>query len=88
MNLQWLGNSRNNVLGVFQKGWRSQSGRIYYGDAPRDIEDEPYTTQHDGIVQNQRDVLMHDFDLTPAGKLPTPLIRAVSDHPYVWWKSS
>ena len=45
----------------------------------------PYTTDQDGFSMSQRTVLMHSFDLTDAGMLPEPMLRAIAKHPYVWW---
>jgi hypothetical protein len=47
----------------------------------------PYTTEMDSedLVMNQRDVLIHSFELTGTHKLPAPLLRAISRHPHVWW---
>ena len=69
-----------------REGWLSKAGNVYYAAVPRSTVDTPYQTCEEDIVLNQRDVLMHDFTLTPAGKLPQPLLRAVSDHPKVWWQ--
>ena len=86
LTLQWMGNASNNPEGTYEKGWLSKAGNVYYAAVPRSTVDTPYQTCEEDIVLNQRDVLMHDFTLTPAGKLPQPLLRAVSDHPKVWWQ--
>ena len=86
LQLQWMGNKNNDVRGVYRLGWVSSKGTVYYADTPRALQDKPYTTDMDDIHMNQRDVLMHDFGFTPAGKLTQGILRAVADHPYVWWQ--
>ena len=85
MNLQWLGNAKNTVNGKFEKGWKKTNGTIYYNNIPKNISDEPYTIEDSNIRMNQRDVIMHDFDLTISGYLPKPLIRAIEKHPLIWY---
>ena len=96
MVLQWLGNSRDAPHGTFELGWletakrRSGAARrratthVHYADAPR-RGSVPYTTKSDDLCMNQRDVLIHGFELTSGGRLPAPLLRAIARHPYVWW---
>ena len=83
--LQWLGNPNENPNDVFQKGWKAGDGKTYYASTPRKLEDEPYTTKHDDITLNQRDILIHDFKLTPSDKLPKAMLRVIAEHPDVWW---
>ena len=88
MTLQWLGNNADNVNKDFLPGWKPHSrkrGKPYYSSTARHSKDKPYTTQDDGINMNQRDVLMHSFELTSNSRLPAPLVRAIARHPYVWW---
>jgi hypothetical protein len=86
MKLQWLGNDNNNVKHDFLPGWRStKRSKPYYSMTPRSASHKPYTTEDDGITMNQRDVLMHSFELTKNSRLPAPLLRAIARHPYVWW---
>jgi hypothetical protein len=86
MTLQWLGNDNNNVKHDFLPGWRAtKRSKPYYSMTPHAASHKPYTTQDDGITMNQRDVLMHGFELTKNSRLPAPLVRAIARHPYVWW---
>ena len=83
--LRWLGNKNDNVYDIYQKGWKTENDTIYYASTPKKLEDVPYTTNHDKITLNQRDVLMHDFELTPSDRLPKLLLRVIAEHPQVWW---
>lgn len=83
--LQWMGNAHDSVYGVYHKGWKTETDKTYYASTPRKLEDVPYTTGHDKITLNQRDILMHDFELTPSDKLPRVLLRVIAEHPNVWW---
>jgi len=85
MHLQWLGNSGNNPIGTYEPGWMTKENAIYYATSPRKLTDLPYTAEMTGITMNQRDVLMHNFELTGAAKIPKPLLRSIADHPLVWW---
>lgn len=88
MTLQWLGNDADSANRDFTLGWKPHSrskSKAYYNPTARHSRDKPYTTQDDGITMNQRDVLMHSFELTTNSRLPAPLIRAIARHPYVWW---
>ena len=85
LTLQWMGNKYDDVKGEYLKGWVDSKGKTYYSDVPAKIEHKPYTTTMDQIILNQRDILMHDFKLTPANKLPAPILRAIAQHPKVWW---
>ena len=88
LNLQWLGNSKDNVLGRYEPGWRNpRSETTYYAPTPRDKSDVPYTADMDKseVVMSQRDVLIHGFELTAARKLPATLLEAIGRHPHVWW---
>jgi hypothetical protein len=91
MLLQWMGNARDFVTGTFEPGWvykdsrRRTSGTIYYRATADRSSHEPYTTAMDDLTMNQRDVLIHGFELTASGHLPAPLLRAIARHPYIWW---
>ena len=39
----------------------------------------------DNIVMNQREVLLHSFQLTADQRLPPALITAISNHDCIWW---
>jgi hypothetical protein len=83
MILQWLGNPAENPHGTFLKGWQTPNGNHYFADTPRNLRDEPLLTK---IDFNQRDVIIHNFDFTPTGKLTQPVLRAISEHPDIWWE--
>ena len=85
MTLQWLGNNNYLPNGTFKKGWVRSNGNVYYSDTPESTADKPYTALHEDIVFNQRDVQMHDFELTPAGRIPQSMLRAIAYNPRVWW---
>ena len=86
LTLQWLGNRDENVRGRFELGWLNKQGKPYYASTPKDLDHLPYTANSDGIVMNQRDVLIHGFELSETGKLPRTMLRTISEHPNVWWK--
>ena len=83
MTLQWLGNPSENPHGTFLKGWQIPNGAHYFADTPRSLRDQPLLAK---IDYNQRDVIIHNFDLTPTGKLTQPVLRAISEHPDIWWE--
>jgi hypothetical protein len=86
MELQWLSSDNGIVNQGFLPGWKAtKRSKPYYSTTARASSHAPYTTQDDNIVMNQRDVLMHSFELTKTSCLPAPLIRAIARHPYVWW---
>jgi hypothetical protein len=88
MQLQWLCNPSSSTGGVYEPGWKASTAanaRAYYADHATRSHHVPYTTDMDGLHMNQRDVLIHGFELTPGGRLPAPLLRAIARHPYVWW---
>ena len=84
--LQWLGNRENDVRGRFELGWLTTKGKPYYAAVPKEIKHKPYTANSDGVEMNQRDVLIHGFELSETGKLPKTMLRSISEHPNVWWK--
>ena len=86
LTLQWLSNSTFAVKGPYKKAWSPPKiTKAYYDDNKRFATHVPYTTTTDRFHMNQRDVLMHGFELTDAQMLPAPVLRAVAKHPYVWW---
>ena len=86
LTLQWLSNSSFAVKVPYKKGWTPPKiTKAFYDDNKRFATHVPYTTTTDGFQMNQRDVLMHGFELTDAQMLPAPVLRAVAKHPYVWW---
>ena len=84
--LQWLGNRNNEIRGRFELGWLTNKGKPYYAAVPKQIDHKPYTANSDGVEMNQRDVLIHGFELSETGKLPKTMLRSISEHPNVWWK--
>jgi hypothetical protein len=86
MELQWLGNNEDSTNGSFELGWLSprKNSKPFYSNAAK-AGSLPYTTATDELHMNQRDVLMHGFELSRGGRLPAPLLRAIARHPYVWW---
>jgi hypothetical protein len=82
--LQWYGNKVGDVRGALLPGWKDGKAR-YYAVQPRKAKHEAYLTADDEVSVHQRDVVLHTFELTPSGKLPQPILRAVAEHPYVWW---
>ena len=86
LTLQWYGNDNCSPAGTHLPAWsKPRSKGYYYAVKPRQGTHTPYTACQDDIVLNQRDVLIHGFELTTNKKLPAPLLRAIGKHPYVWW---
>jgi hypothetical protein len=89
MELQWMGNASDSVKGTYEPGWRTSASKPgtmpYYSPTAKKSTHVPYTTASDDLHMNQRDVLIHGFELTGKGLLPAPLLRAIARHPYVWW---
>lgn len=86
LSLQWYGNKENSIKGSYLPGWTTPTKTsIYYAEEKKKTNHTPYTTSMDDISLNQRDVIMHDFELTKTNKLPAPLLRAIARDPYVWW---
>jgi hypothetical protein len=82
--LQWYGNKNNDVRGALLSGWKDAKVR-YYAVQPKKAKHEAYMTDDDDVAVHQRDVVLHAFELTPSGRLPQPILRAIAEHPYVWW---
>ena len=88
LSLQWMGNAKDDVYGTYLPGWLTTVRRnAYYAESPKAPNHAPYMTTEDDekLIMNQRDVLMHSFDLTPSQRLPAALLRAIARHPNVWW---
>ena len=83
--LQWLGNRDNKIQGPYETGWNASARSQYYATKPRNETHKPYTTTQDNVILNQRDVIMHGFELTKNKNLPAPLLRAIARNPLVWW---
>jgi hypothetical protein len=83
--LQWYGNKNEDVRDTYLPGWKNGAAR-YYAAQPKRAKHEAYMTTDDEVSIHQRDVVLHSFELTPSGKLPQPILRAIAEHPYVWWR--
>jgi hypothetical protein len=88
LELQWLSNPGNKPAGTYKPGWQPPRGEPYYADQPKAKSHKPYTTHMDDIVLNQRDVIIHSFELTGSQRLPQPLLRAIARHEDVWWTTA
>ena len=83
---QWLGNDRNNVRQALKPGWMTKKGnKIYYSETKRAADHIPYNG-HTDVPIHQRDIVLHNFELTKTGMLPKHVLRAISNNPEVWWK--
>ena len=86
LQLHWLSNTQGRPKGPYAPGWTTPTiMKPYYAATPKYQSHVPYTTELDGFCMNQREILMHGFDLTEGGMLPEPMLRAIAKHPYVWW---
>ena len=85
LNLQWLGNANNKVKGPYEPGWNSSTRKQYYAAEARRATHSAYTAAQDKVKLNQRDVIMHGFELTKGGMLPEALLRAIARNPLIWW---
>ena len=86
LQLHWMSNPQGKPKGPYAPGWTTPVVlKPYYADTKKYVSHVPYTTDLDGFRMNQRDVLMHSFELTEANMLPAPMLRAIAKHPYVWW---
>ena len=86
LQLHWMSNTQGKPKGPYAPGWTTPVVlKPYYADTTKYVTHVPYTTDIDGFRMNQRDVLMHSFELTEANMLPAPMLRAIAKHPYVWW---
>ena len=41
---------------------------------------------HKAMPMHQRDIVIHDFKLTERGRLSASVLRAIAEHPNVWWR--
>ena len=86
LHLQWYGNDYNDLKGPYLPGWwttKDDNGEqvVYHAASPSQIDHEPYTAEHSGLVMHQRDVLLHDFKLTNEGMITQPLQRKIASMP-------
>ena len=84
LELQWWGNATNRTKGPYEPGWIGARG-IYYAAQPERLSHKPYTAAQEEVELNQRDIVMHGFELTSSGLLPEPLVRAIARNPLIWW---
>jgi hypothetical protein len=86
LELQWLANSNDEPRGTFKPGWTAPLiFDAYYEQEKKHSNHLPYMASEDGIVLNQRDVLLHSFKLTEDQRLPPALIKAISNYDCIWW---
>jgi hypothetical protein len=85
LRMQWYGNNKLHPEGKYEPGWITPSGRKYYAKTQETLDDKPYLTEDDGVLMHQRDVLLHDFELTKGERLPEALLEQIALHPLVWW---
>jgi hypothetical protein len=94
LTLQWYGNGAGPVIdgericdtkGTYLPGWTGPRVRKPYYQAEPRREEHLAFTAGEGARMNQRDVLIHGFELTKSNRLPSPLIRAIAKEPYIWW---
>jgi len=89
LELQWLANNSDDPNGIFQLGWTTPNKvKPYYADRKRHAQHRAYMASDDDISMNQRDVLLHSFQLTDDSRLPPTLLAAISDHDCIWWSKS
>ena len=85
ISYQWYGNIDNKVEGIIKPGWLDANGKIYYADKKKCSSHRPYEGQ-ETTPMHQRDIVIHDFKLTQRGHLSTNVLRAIAEHPNVWWR--
>ena len=79
LTFQWLANSSDNPRGNLQPGWmRNTAPQLYYSEQIKHPSHKPYTGGDD-VVVNQKQLILHGFQLTPGNKLPANVIRALED---------
>ena len=76
---QWWGNASNDNRKILKPGWIAKAtGNTYYADKARRAQDAPYEG-HKEIPVRQKDIVLHSFKLTDAGRLPARIIRALDE---------
>jgi hypothetical protein len=81
---QWLGNKDDNVEGTFLPGWIDSKSKIYYAKEKKDNAHRAYTG-HQDVPMHQRQLVLHDFQLTRENRLKANVRRGIAEHPNVWW---
>jgi hypothetical protein len=90
LDIQWLGTNGDNMKpqrAALQLGWLPKTKfEPYYNTVRRNNHHKQYKVADDyDIPFHQEDVVLHSFDLTDSKKLPAPVVRAISEHPSIWW---
>jgi hypothetical protein len=90
MHLQWYGNDYNDPMGTHLPGWWTpkigdNDQESYFRAAPKHISHEKFTAEDSGVVMHQRDVLLHNFELTQEGRIPPQLQKKLIQMPDIDW---
>jgi hypothetical protein len=90
LDIQWLGTNGDNMKphrAALQLGWLPKTKfEPYYNTVKRNNHHKHYKVADDyDIPFHQEDVVLHSFDLTDSKKLPAAVVRAISEHPSIWW---
>ena len=90
LDIQWLGTNGDNMKphrAALQLGWLPKTKfEPYYNTLKRNKHHRHYKVADDyDIPFHQEDVVLHSFDLTDSKKLPALVVRAISEHPSIWW---
>jgi hypothetical protein len=90
LTMQWLWNYKGSMLAPMHEGWLDKRDNRWMWAKPTKREENhyrPFLTDEDAGVGAllQTDVLMHGFKLDGKGRLPTSVLRALSDNPTVLW---
>ena len=83
VSYQWYGNTGDDVEGILRAGWIDANENIYYADKKKDPSHKPYMGQ-ESMPMHQRDIVIHDFKLTKAGRLSANVLRVIAEHPNIW----
>jgi hypothetical protein len=79
MEFQWWGNSAENNLDILKPGWVNSSGKgIYYADEKKLLDHRPHSGGNEVVVR-QNQLILHGFQLTPQGRLPANVVRALKE---------
>ena len=81
----WMGNKMENARGTFKPGWVTADNEYYYDDSKRHKSHRAYTGTASETTLKAECVILHGFKLTPALKLPIPVLRAVSSSGRTTW---
>ena len=82
LKLQWYGNKTDNPNGTFHPGWwTTKKQSFYYAKTPKQLDHEPFLADDSKLRMHQRDVALHDFELTKTGRIPAQLHRQIKEMP-------